>query len=132
MQKQRKPSEIIEDFINLMKSAQEQYSDARKQCEALDSMERHVYWAHKFEFADKAERGRLGTAYQRERRKRREYKDVVDLYKFVNDFAGSENNKAVLKRLNGMLSHQKRQEKYLESDRKLKEKAGDDHDNNDS
>lgn len=128
MQKQKKPSEIIEDFINLMKDAQEQYSDARKQCEILDSTDRHVYWAHKFEFADKAERGRLGTAYQRERKKRREHKDIVDLYKYVNDFACSENNKAVLKRLNGMLTLQKRQERYLESDRSLKEKAGDDND----
>lgn len=125
MQKQRRPSEIIEDFINLMKDAQKQYSDAKKQCEDLDSMDRHVYWVHEFEFADKAKRGRLGTAFQKERRKRREYKDVVDLYKYVNDFACSDNNKAILKRLGGMLPLQKRQEEYLKSDRRLKDKAGD-------
>lgn len=122
---EKKPSEIISDFIELMKTAQEQCADAKKKCSELDSFERHEYWDHSFEFArDKSERNKLATAYQQERRKRREYKDIVDFYIRINDFVSSENNKAVLKRLNGMLSMQKHQEEYLASDRKYKGNGG--------
>ena len=50
----------------------------------------------------------------------------MDLYKTVRDFASSENNKAVLKRLNGMLNIQKHQEEYLDSKREYK--GGDEND----
>lgn len=124
LQKERKPSEIIQDFIDLLKDSQSQYDDAKKKLEELDSHDRNIYWAHKFEFAkDKAERNRLATAYQTERKRRRRYKDIADLHKAVSDFASAENNKIVLKRLNGMLNIQKAHEQYLESDRHYK--AGD-------
>lgn len=125
--KERKPSEIIGDFLDLLKESQERYDKAQAECEDLDSAERARKWAHKFEFAsNKQERNRLGTAFQNERRLRRKYKDIVDLYKTVRDFASSENNKAVLKRLNGMLNIQKHQEEYLDSKREYK--GGDEND----
>lgn len=122
---EKRPSEIISDFIELMKTAQEQYADAKKKCSELDSFERHEYWDHLFEFAkDKSERNKLATSFQKERKRRREYKDIVDLYIRINDFVSSENNKAVLKRMNGMLTMQKNQEEYLLSDREYKKKGG--------
>lgn len=124
LQSERKPSEIIQDFIDLLKESQEKYDASKAECEKLDSPERSKQWAHKFEFADnKQERNKLATAYRNERKLRRQNKDVVDLYKCIHDFASSENNKAVLKRLNGMLGMQKHNEKYLSSDRQYK--AGD-------
>lgn len=124
MQNERKPSEIIQDFIDLLKESQDRYDEAMAECEKLDSPEKARQWAHKFEFADnKQERNKLATAYRNERKLRRQHKDVVDLYKRIHDFASSENNKAVLKRLNGMLGMQKHNEEYLSSDREYK--AGD-------
>lgn len=125
-QKEKQPSEIISDFIELMKTAQEQYKNNKSKCEELDSFDRTVYWKHSFEFAtNKAERNKLGTALQRERQERRGYKDVVDLYKTINDFAHCENNKPTLKRLNTLLSMQSKQEEYLSSDRHYKGEGGD-------
>lgn len=122
---EKRPSEIISNFIELMKTAQEQYANAKKKCSELDSFERHEYWDHLFEFAkDKSERNKLATAFQKERKRRREYKDIVDLYIRINDFVSSENNKAILKRMNGMLTMQKNQEEYLLSDREYKKKGG--------
>ena len=123
----RKPSEIIQDFIDLLNYANDFYNESKSECERLDSIERVRSWQHKFEFAkDKQERNRLATALHKERLKRRRYKDTVDLYRYVHDFSNSENNKAVLKRLGGMLNLQKRTEEYLNRDREYK--AGDDDD----
>ena len=123
----RKPSEIIQDFIDLLNYANDIYTKSKSECEQLDSIERVRSWQHKFEFAkDKQERNRLATALHKERLKRRKYKDTVDLYRYVHDFSNSENNKAVLKRLGGMLNLQKRTEEYLESYREYKAGDGDD------
>lgn len=128
MDKERKPSDIIQDFIDLLQESQKKYDDAMKECEKMDSFERSKKWAHKFEFApNKNERNKLATAYQNERKRRRQYKDIMDLHKAIHDFANSENNKSTLKRLGGMLATQKHQEQYLDSNREYK--AGDDSEN---
>lgn len=122
----RKPSEIMQDFLELIERSHYEYIENEKAYKALD--EKTHEWAHKFEFAsNKNERNRLGTAYQRERIQRREYKDAAQLYKYIHEFAVSENNKPALKRLKGVLAKQKDEEKYLLGDRKYK--AGDSDDN---
>ena len=69
-------------------------------------MERHIYWAHKFEFAkDRNERNRLATKYQNERKERRRYKNICDEYKILAGFINSDNNKGALKRLKGLIQH---------------------------
>lgn len=121
---ERKPSEIIEDFIDLIERSHKEYLENKKAYEQLDN--KTLVWAHDFEFApDKAARNRLGTAYQKERKKRREYKDNAELYKNIHEFACSENNKPILKRLSGTLAKQKEKEAYLFSERVYK-KDGDD------
>lgn len=100
---------------------------AKKKCEEFDSAERHIYWAHKFELAkDKAERNRLATAYQKERRERRHYKNICDEYKVINDFVNGDNNKGALKRMKGMIPLQKRQENYLYGEKIYKGGGADD------
>lgn len=119
---ERKPSEIIEDFLNLIEQSYQKFAENEKEYKNLD--EKTAEWAHKFEFAqNKSERNRLGTAYQRERQKRRAYKDMAKLYESIHEFAISENNKPAIKRLKGMLARQKSTENYLFGDRKYK--AGD-------
>ena len=64
----RKPSEIIQDFIDLLNYANDIYTKSKSECEQLDSIERVRSWQHKFEFAkDKQERNRLATALHKER-----------------------------------------------------------------
>ena len=128
MQKtEKKPSEVIQDFVNYLNNTKEIYENAKKKCEEYDSKERLVYWAHKFEFAkDKLERNRLATAYQAERKQRREYKDICDTYEKIYKFIISDNNKSTLKRMQGMINIQNREEEYIEGERMYK--AGDKHD----
>ena len=118
MQKQKKPSEILQEFIEFLEDAKNMYELARKKCEEFDSLERHIYWAHRIEFAkDRNEKNRIATAHQKERLERRRYKDICDRYEKIHIFVYSENNKATLKRLKGVVGAQKHQEEYLESKR---------------
>lgn len=118
---ERKPSENIDEFVRFLEESKEIYEMAKAKCEEFDSMDRLIYWSHKFEFAsDKSERNRLGTAYQRVRQERRRYKDLCDEYKVVYDFGSSENNKSTLRRMKGMIDRQKYKESYLESNRVYK------------
>lgn len=122
MSREKRPSEIIEDFLELLNRSHSEYAINKKAYEDLDS--KTTIWAHDFEFApDKATRNRLGTAYQKERKKRREYKDAAELYVIISEFASSENNKAVLKRLKGALTKQKEKEAYLFGERVYKKKG---------
>lgn len=119
--KNRKLSEVTREFVEFLEDSKSMYDFARKKCEEYDSMDRHIYWAHKFEFAnDKNERNRLGTAFQKERKERRRYKDICDEYKILVGFVNGDNNKGTLKRLKRIIDAQKREEEYLESERKYK------------
>lgn len=121
MKKERKPSEILEEFIDFLQESKELYNYAKRKCEEYDSMERHIYWDHKFEFAkDRNEKNRLSTAYQRERKERRRYKNICDKYSVLVKFIESDNNKGTLKRLKGMIEAQKREEDYVSSNRVYK------------
>lgn len=100
--KEKRPSEIIQDFLDLIELS-------------------HMEFA-----ANKNERNKLGTAYQKERKQRRKHKDVAELYEIIHEFAKSENNKPTLGRLKGMLAKQKAMEGYLFGERKYKRKGGDD------
>lgn len=121
MQNKKNPSEIVQEFVDFLEESKKLYDYAKKKLEEYDSMERHIYWDHAFEFAkDKNERNRLSTAYQRERKERRRYKNICDEYSVLVKFMESDNNKGTLKRIKGMIIAQKREEDYLASDRVYK------------
>ncbi len=123
---EKKPSEVIHEFVEYLNITKDVYEQAKKKCEEYDSVERLIQWAHKFEFAkDKLERNRLATAYQKERQDRRKYKDICDTYETVYKFITSDNNKSALRRMKGMVNIQKCQEDYVDGDRVYK---GDKHD----
>lgn len=123
---EKKPSEVIHEFVEYLNITKDVYEQAKKKCEEYDSVERLIQWAHKFEFAkDKLERNRLATAYQKERQDRRKYKDICDTYDTVYKFITSDNNKSALRRMKGMVNIQKCQEDYVDGDRVYK---GDKHD----
>lgn len=121
MSDKKKPSEITQEFIDFLEESRTLYEFAKKKVEEYDSIERHIYWAHKFEFAkDKGERNRLATAFQKERQERRRYKNICDEYKVIVGFVSSDNNKGALKRLKGMIEPQKREEEYVSNKRVYK------------
>lgn len=128
MEKYKKPSEIIQEFIRFLEESKVLYEIAKNKCDEYDSLDRHIYWDHKIEFAkDKNERNRIATAHQKERLERRRYKNTSDLYKEIHGFTCHELNKAILKRLKTLLEKQKKIEEYLFNDREYK--AGDKYDN---
>lgn len=99
MSDRKKPSEITREFVNFLEESKALYESAKKKVEEYDSIERHIYWAHKFEFAkDKGERNRLATAFQKERQERRRYKNIFDEYKVLICFINSDNNKGRAKK----------------------------------
>lgn len=121
MSDKKKPSEITQEFIDFLEESRTLYEFAKKKVGEYDSIERHIYWAHKFEFAkDRNERNRLATAFQKERQERRRYKNICDEYKVIVGFVSSDNNKGALKRLKGMIEPQKREEEYVSNKRVYK------------
>ena len=121
MKAEKKPSEIVQDFIEFLDNSKAEYEEAKAKCDKYDSIDRHIYWAHKFELAsDKNERNRLATAYQKERLDRRACKNTVDRLKAIHDFVCSDNNKSTIKRMKGMIQVQKSQEDYLDSEKEYK------------
>ena len=117
----RKPSDVTQEFVDFLEESKAVYENARKKFEEYDSMERHIYWAHKFEFAkDRNERNRLATKYQNERKERRRYKNICDEYKILAGFINSDNNKGALKRLKGLIEVQRREEEYISNKRVYK------------
>ena len=121
MKAEKKPSEIVQDFIEFLDNSKAEYEEAKAKCDKYDSIDRHIYWAHKFELAsDKNDRNRLATAYQKERLDRRACKNTVDRLKTIHDFVCSDNNKGALKRMKGMIQVQKSQEDYLDGEKEYK------------
>ena len=123
MANQRKPSEIIEDFLNLIEQSHEEWKDSKSQVEHFNN--NTFVWTHKLEDApDKATRNKIATAWQNELRKRREHKDNMCLWEHIHKFACDEKNKPVLKRLKGLLTEQRKAEKYVNTPTKERELKG--------
>lgn len=124
-QTKRKPSEIIEDFINLITQSHKEYETNMSIAKSYDK--KTITWIHDFELAnDYDERCKLATALHQEREVRRQHKDRAELFQKIHEFATLERNKQVLKNLKWLLGEQKKQEEYLESDREFKHRVGDD------
>lgn len=126
MQKQpeRKPSQIIEDFLELISKSHEEYEYNMGIAKGYDK--KTITWIHDFEAADNYEdRCKLATALHQERETRRKHKDRAELFQKIHEFSCQEKNKQVIKSLKWLLGEQKKREEYLESDREFKHRAGD-------
>ena len=125
---ERKPSEIIENFINLISTSHTEYESIMSIAKSYDK--KTITWIHDFEVANNYdERCKLATALHREREIRRQHKDRAELFKKIHEFASQEKNKQVLKSLKWLLSEQKKQKEYLEGDREFKHRVGDNNEN---
>lgn len=120
---ERKPSEIISDFIDLMKSSHDNYNSAKQKVEDYNS--RTYDWTHKLEDAsNKQERNKIATAWQRELKERRKAKDDMKFWEHVHQFSITEQNKPTLNRLKMLLERQKTSEMHLETPPEEREYKG--------
>lgn len=117
---ERKPSEIIQDFLDMIEKSHLEYQEAKKN---VDNYNDKTYnWTHDLEDApNKAERNKIATAWQHELRKRRIEKDRMNLWQKVHEMASDVQNKAYLKRLRHLLEEQKKTEEYVATPYKQRE-----------
>lgn len=108
----RNPSDIIQDFIDLIETSHVEFESAKSKVEELD---KNTYvWTHALEDCkNKQERNKLATAWQRELKERRKEKDRKNLWEKIHNFSIDVSNKAFLKRLKHLVQEQKKVEEYL-------------------
>lgn len=71
---ERKPSEIIQDFIDLIDNSHAEFNDSKSKVDDFNS--KTYVWTHQLEDCkNKQERNRLATAWQKELKERRKEKD---------------------------------------------------------
>ena len=121
--KQRKPSEIIEEFLAFLENANSEHIECGKIVDVCEK--RNIDYLHDMEFAkDKGERNRIATKIHQNQIKRRAAKDrKMELEKVATFFLDS-GNKAFIGRLKRLLKDQRDTEKYLENDRTYTRRAG--------
>ena len=118
---ERKPSEIIQDFLNLLEIAQHDHDEAYKLVGVEDK--RLNDFLHELEFSvNKQERNKVATKFQQSRKLRRVAKDEVELYRNVVNFAGNASHKATIRDLRTALGMQIRSEEYVFGEREYKER----------
>lgn len=119
---QKKPSEQINDFLEFLEKAKEEYESA---FEKVGEEDRKVQtFLHDTEFApDRNERNKVATRLQRSRRKRREAKDIVQLYENVYKFYLDRSNQNFIKSLRKLFNDQRMMENYLFGKREFKKRV---------
>lgn len=79
---------------------------------------------HELEFAkEKGERNRVATKFQRSRRERRKYKDIIKRNELVVKFFEEKPHRDTLNKLRQLLGRQRKEEEYLSSERIYKPRA---------
>lgn len=121
----RKPSEIIQDFLNLIETSHAEFNESKESVEYFNS--RTYKWTHDLEDCqNKQERNRLATAWQKELKERRKQKDRKNLWEKIHNFGADVNSKAFLKRLRYLVQEQRKVEEYLETPYEEREYKGGD------
>lgn len=125
MNRDKKPSEAINDFLAFLNMAKVEYEIAY---DAVGKEDLRVQdFLHSLELAkDKAERNRIATAFQRSRKERRRNKDKVQLYENVYNFYTAKANQDLIKALRRLQNEQVVREKYLFGERKYTKRVSDD------
>lgn len=94
----KKPSEQINDFLEFLETAKEEYENA---FEKVGEEDRKVQtFLHDTEFApNRNERNKIATRLQKSRKKRREAKDIVQLHENLYKFYLDRSNQNFIKAL---------------------------------
>lgn len=119
---EKKPSEIITDFLKFLESAEIEYETAYAEAGAEDRKEQT--FLHDLEFAqNKNERNKVATRFQQSRRARRKAKDRAQLYEYINNFYTDKSNANMIKALRRLQNEQITREKYLFGEREFKNRV---------
>lgn len=118
----KKPSEQINDFLEFLEIAKEEYESA---FERVWEEDRKVQtFLHDTEFAlNRNERNKIATRLQRSRKKRREATDIVQLYENAYKFYLDKSNQNFIKALRRFLNEQRTVENYLFGKREFKKRV---------
>ncbi len=118
----RKPSEVITEFLNFLEASKNEYEAAYADVGAEDK--KAQTFLHDLEFApNKNERNKVATRFQQSRRTRRKAKDRVKLYEHIHNFYMDKQNQNLIKALRQLQNEQITEEKYLFGDREFKNRV---------
>lgn len=110
----KKPSEIIQDFLDLIDNSHTEFNDSKVKVDNYNS--KTYTWTHQLEDCkNKQERNRLATAWQKELKERWKEKDRKNLWEKIYNFGADVSNKAFLKKLRHLVQEQRKVEEYLET-----------------
>lgn len=125
MANEMKPSEVMQNFLDYMKSCQREYQICMVEVHKHDK--RVQDFLHGLEFAgNRQERNRIATQVSQSRKDRRRLKDRMQLLEGCARLFGDKSNKQFFDRLQNLIEKQRKEEEFLESDRIYKSRAGDD------
>lgn len=119
---ERKPSEIITEFLKFLELAKNEYESAYADVGAEDRKEQT--FLHDLEFApNKNERNKVATRFQQSRRAMRKAKDRAQLYECISSFYTDRQNQNLIKSLRRLQNEQISREKYLFGNREFKNRV---------
>lgn len=118
----RKPSEIIQEFLQLLDESHEHFNEACSLIEAENS--KTLVNTHLLEDCEDDELYEFAYKWRTALRERRRQCDRKALYENIHRFAISEANKPTAKRLNGLVKEQVKTEEYLHIPYKEREFKG--------
>ena len=122
--KERKPSEVIEEFLSFLENANKEHIECEKTVDICNK--RNIDYLHDMEFAkDKGERNRIATKIHNNQIQRRNAKDRSLETEKPAAFFSDKSNKPFIGQLRRLLKEQKEKEIFLESDREYVRRAGD-------
>ncbi len=118
----RTPAESLEDFLKFVDQCYQEYQMAQEAVSREDKRLQDLL--HELEFAkEKGERNRVATKFQRSRRERRKYKDIIKRNELVVKFFEEKPHRDTLNKLRQLLGRQRKEEEYLSSERIYKPRA---------
>ena len=108
----KKKSEIIEEFLNLLNESSSKYSFNSEKVNEKDRLKSDI--EHKFELQklDRNQRAKLGTALTKCMQERREYKDEAQEWEILFNFSQDDANEKFIKNIKKMLGDLRKQENY--------------------
>ena len=113
---EKKPSEILSEFITWLKTCSEDYESCRTIVNEEDAKWQDFLHALEFQ-GDAKERAKIATIIHRSRERRREAKDRMELLEKPVTFLRREQTKLFLKSLRVLAQDQRREEERLAGDR---------------
>lgn len=122
MSDERKPSDVLSDFLILMEESGRQYEASKSRVDYFNS--KTLDMVHSLEDCPEDRLLEFTRQWQRELRDRRAERDNMALWENIYRFRCSEQNKPFIKRLKGLLTEQGKTEEYLKTPPEQREYKG--------